>query len=168
VQGQTKTGVKRDGTWSRWKFLRPQPGAYGDIRRLITCGHALQDCTACPILHGLYGVYTNTAFQRLRVTASAVAWAHETQMDIIADALGIDPLDLRLKNAFTEGDRSHWRDGNALQRVNRSAVKKIGWKNGPLVVRVETRLRQRHAVIVKAWQHRLRPPQRSKPTPTAA
>jgi CO/xanthine dehydrogenase Mo-binding subunit len=47
-----------------------------------------------------YGVYTNTApsaaFRGYGITQ--VAWAHETQMDIIADALAIDPIELRLKN----------------------------------------------------------------------
>lgn len=35
-----------------------------------------------------------------------VAWAYESQMDIIADALGMDPLELRLKHCYQEGDVS--------------------------------------------------------------
>ena len=34
------------------------------------------------------------------------AFAVETLMDEVAEALGVDPLDFRLKNAAKEGDRA--------------------------------------------------------------
>jgi CO/xanthine dehydrogenase Mo-binding subunit len=53
-----------------------------------------------------YTVYTNTVpagayrgFGTLQVT-----WAYESQMDIIAEALGFDPLELRLKNLLKKGE----------------------------------------------------------------
>ena len=50
--------------------------------------------------------YTNTApassFRGFG--APQVVWAGESQMDIIADALGVDPVDLRLRNLAERGD----------------------------------------------------------------
>ena len=56
-----------------------------------------------------YCVYTN------KVPAGAmrgfgvpqVAWAYEQQMDIIAEALGMDPIDIRRLNLLKEGDVFH-------------------------------------------------------------
>src|SRR4029077_5947326 len=36
--------------------------------------------------------------------ALQVTWAYESQMDMIADRLGIDPLDMRLKSLLKKGD----------------------------------------------------------------
>jgi CO/xanthine dehydrogenase Mo-binding subunit len=53
-----------------------------------------------------YGVYTNlvpaTAFRGFGIPQ--VAWAHECQMDQVADAIGMDPLELRLRNVLRAGD----------------------------------------------------------------
>jgi len=53
-----------------------------------------------------YGVYTNTvpagAFRGFG--ALQVTWAYESQMDMIAERLGIDPLELRIKNLLKKGD----------------------------------------------------------------
>jgi len=37
--------------------------------------------------------------------AVQVCFAHEAQMDLLADALGMDPIELRLRNALDKGDR---------------------------------------------------------------
>ena len=41
------------------------------------------------------------------ITSIASALAHETQMDILASRLGMDPLEFRLQNALEVGDRLH-------------------------------------------------------------
>src|SRR5947208_14900509 len=53
-----------------------------------------------------YTVYTNTVpagayrgFGTLQVT-----WAYESQMDIIAEKLGLDPLEFRPKNLLKKGE----------------------------------------------------------------
>ena len=53
-----------------------------------------------------YAVYTNkTNFGSFRAPSGPQAnFAVESQMDIIADALGIDPLELRLRNIVREGE----------------------------------------------------------------
>ncbi|MBW2307786.1 MAG: molybdopterin-dependent oxidoreductase [Deltaproteobacteria bacterium] len=44
-----------------------------------------------------------------------VTWACEVQMDIIAEKLGMDPLEIRLKNGYIEGD--NYINGQVLQGV---------------------------------------------------
>src|SRR5207244_11595588 len=53
-----------------------------------------------------YAVYTNTtpAGGVRGYGVPQVCWAYERQMDEIAHALGIDPLELRLRNVVHEGD----------------------------------------------------------------
>jgi CO/xanthine dehydrogenase Mo-binding subunit len=64
-----------------------------------------------------YAVYTNkTTTGAMRgFGAPQVCFAYESQMDEIAEKLGIDPLELRLKNAFLEGSSSP--TGQALHNV---------------------------------------------------
>jgi len=54
-----------------------------------------------------YGIYTNlpvTGAMR-GVTNPQLIWAVEQQMDIIAEKLGIDPVEIRKKNLLKEGER---------------------------------------------------------------
>jgi CO/xanthine dehydrogenase Mo-binding subunit len=64
-----------------------------------------------------YAVYTNkTTTGAMRgFGAPQVCFAYESQMDEIAEKLGIDPLELRLKNAFNEGSSSP--TGQSLHNV---------------------------------------------------
>jgi CO/xanthine dehydrogenase Mo-binding subunit len=60
-----------------------------------------------PHLHiDTYAVYSNTvnsvAFRGYGVPQ--LAWAYESQIDIMAERLGLDPLDMRLKNLLQRGE----------------------------------------------------------------
>jgi CO/xanthine dehydrogenase Mo-binding subunit len=153
-----KTGVKRDGSLVAVEaFCYYNSGAYGDTSpNLITRGYAATGPYRVPHLYmDSYGVYTNTApsaaFRGYGITQ--VAWAHETQMDIIADALALDPVELRLKNVLQKGDP--FTTGEPMPEMHyneliESAVEKIGWKKGPLVVRQGNKVRAKGiGVIVK-------------------
>ena len=153
-----KTGVKRDGTLVAVEaYCYYNSGAYGDTSpNLITRGYAATGPYRVPNLHmDSYGVYTNTApsaaFRGYGITQ--VAWAHETQMDIIADALDIDPVELRLKNVLQKGDP--FTTGEPMPEMHYNeliagAVENIGWKKDPLVVREGKKIRAKGiAVIVK-------------------
>ena len=153
-----KTGVKRDGTLVAVEaHCYYNSGAYGDTTpNLITRGYAAAGPYRVPHLHmDSYGVYTNTAptaaFRGYGITQ--VVWAHESQMDIIADALDIDPLDLRLKNVLQKGDPFSTGEPMPEMHYNEliaGAAEKIGWKEGPLVVREENKIRAKgFSVIVK-------------------
>jgi CO/xanthine dehydrogenase Mo-binding subunit len=79
-------------------------------------------------------VYTNkTMTGAMRgFGAPQVCFAYESQMDDIAAALNIDPLDIRLMNAFEEGSASP--TGQVLQSVVlkeslMQAAGRYGWKD---------------------------------------
>ncbi len=82
-----------------------------------------------------YVVYTNkTMTGAMRgFGAPQVCFAYESHMDDIAKALGIDPLEIRLRNAFGEGSASP--TGQVLHSVVvkeslLKAAERFGWKEG--------------------------------------
>src|SRR5437879_13305031 len=81
-----------------------------------------------------FAVYTNkTNCGSFRAPSGPQAnFAVESQIDIIADALGLDPLELRLKNIVREGDEGP--TGQVLNAVGleeclRKAAAAIGWRD---------------------------------------
>src|SRR3954452_4287588 len=109
-----KTGVKRDGRlWARDSLAVWNSGAYGGHKPIPTV-HILGGLEAT----GSYRfphlrmdsrcVYTNqvpAGFMR-SPGRPQMAFAVESQMDIIAEELGIDAVELRLQNFCQEGDLS--------------------------------------------------------------
>ena len=106
-----KTGVKNDGTLiARECEIHLDTGAYAEIGPRVAkkSGYTAAGPYRIPNLKiDSYSVYTNKppagAFRGFGVSQSA--WAVESQMDIIAAALKIDPLELRKKNGYNEGDK---------------------------------------------------------------
>jgi CO/xanthine dehydrogenase Mo-binding subunit len=104
-----RTGVRADGTiCARQVTAHFDTGAYADIgpRLIKNGGYGTGGPTDIPhISIDSYAVYTNLppagAFRGYGI--SQAAWAYETQMDIMADALGADPYELRMKNLLTDG-----------------------------------------------------------------
>ncbi len=105
-----KDGVRRDGTLvAREMRMLLNVGAYAGSGAIIT-----RNCTfgAVPIYRvpnlkiDSYGVYTNeTIVAPFRgFGSSQVIWAIESHMDMIADRLGIDAVEIRQKNLLGEGD----------------------------------------------------------------
>ena len=80
-----------------------------------------------------YAVYTNkTATGAMRgFGAPQVCFAYESQMDEIAHKLGMDPLEIRLKNGFTENSlspTSQTLQSVALKESLTQAADRFGWK----------------------------------------
>jgi CO/xanthine dehydrogenase Mo-binding subunit len=106
-----KTGVKNDGTLiARECEIHLDTGAYAEIGPRVAkkSGYTAAGPYRIPNLKiDSYSIYTNKppagAFRGFGVSQSA--WAVESQMDIIAAALKIDPLELRKKNGYNEGDK---------------------------------------------------------------
>jgi CO/xanthine dehydrogenase Mo-binding subunit len=153
-----KTGVRRDGTLVAAEALcYYNSGAYGDTSpNLITRGYAATGPYRVPHLHmDSFGVYTNTApsaaFRGYGITQ--VAWAHERQMDMIADALALDPVELRMKNILQKGDAFTTGEPMPEMHYNEliaAAVEKIGWRKDALVEREGNRIRAKGiGVIIK-------------------
>ena len=105
-----KTGLMRDGTFvARATTGWFNTGAYADIGpRLIMYGAiGTSGPYRIPNLSAdTYAVYTNVppagAFRGYGI--SQAGWAHETHLDMIADRMGIDPVELRRRNLLVEGD----------------------------------------------------------------
>lgn len=132
-----KTGVSRDG------LLLAREG-----KVILDCGAFANSgpATAAIALQVLAGPYRspNLAFEGIavytnkgstgsfRAPAGPMAnFAVESQIDLIADDLGIDPLELRLRNVYREGDKGP--AGETLQSVSieeclHKAADAIDWK----------------------------------------
>jgi CO/xanthine dehydrogenase Mo-binding subunit len=105
-----RTGVTRDGRIvARQSTCYFNTGAYADIgpRLIKNGGYATAGPYAIPnVWVDSFAVYTNIppagAFRGYGV--SQAAWAYETQMDMIAHQLDMDPYALRRKNLLVDGD----------------------------------------------------------------
>jgi CO/xanthine dehydrogenase Mo-binding subunit len=106
-----KIGAKKDGTIVAAKqVLRFQAGAFAGspIGPGCMCGFALYDIENVDVLG--YDVVSN----RPKVAAyrapgaPITSFAVESALDDLADKLGIDPLELRIKNAAKNGTKTHY------------------------------------------------------------
>jgi carbon-monoxide dehydrogenase large subunit len=106
-----KDGVKKDGSLiAREMNVILAIGAYSDFGVLLVRRAAVGAVGTYRIPHfklDSYGVYTNEPLTgALRgFGCPEVEWAIEQQMDVIAESLGIDPVEIRMKNILHEGDR---------------------------------------------------------------
>ncbi|HEU4340009.1 MAG TPA: molybdopterin cofactor-binding domain-containing protein, partial [Candidatus Binatia bacterium] len=131
-----KTGVKRDGTLvARDCEIHLDTGAYAEIGPRVAKKSAYTAAGPYRIPNlkiDSYSVYTNKppagAFRGFGVSQSA--WAVESQMDIIAAALKIDPVAIRLKNGYREGDRFVTEEtlrSIGLEECVKEVAQSIGW-----------------------------------------
>jgi CO/xanthine dehydrogenase Mo-binding subunit len=131
-----KTGVKKDGTLvARECEIHLDTGAYAEIGPRVAkkSGYTAAGPYKVPNLKiDSYSVYTNKppagAFRGFGVSQSA--WAVESQMDIIAAALKIDQVEIRLKNGYREGDRFVTEEtlrSIGLSQCVEEVAKTIGW-----------------------------------------
>ncbi len=107
-----KTGVKNDGTLvARQVKVFWNGGAYGAMKPIpsVNLPGAVR-AAGCYRISNVkidsYAAYTNCIpCGHFRSPGQVqLAFAGESQMDIIAEALGKDPLELRMKNALASGD----------------------------------------------------------------
>jgi CO/xanthine dehydrogenase Mo-binding subunit len=133
-----KTGVKKDGTLvARECEIHLDTGAYAEIGPRVAkkSGYTAAGPYRIPNLKiDSYSVYTNKppagAFRGFGVSQSA--WAVESQMDIIAAALKLDPLELRRKNGYDEGDKFVTEEtlhAVGLKECLDEVAKSIEWNN---------------------------------------
>lgn len=132
-----KTGVKRDGTLvARECEIHLDTGAYAEIGPRVAkkSGYTAAGPYKIPNLKiDSYSVYTNKppagAFRGFGVSQSA--WAVESQMDIIAAALQMDPFELRKQNGYNEGDKFVTEEtlrAVGLKECLDEVAKSIGWE----------------------------------------
>jgi len=132
-----KTGFKRDGS-----LVAREVEVFYDLGAYALSGPANAK-TGSYVASGpyrvpnrrltTYAVYTNLppAGPYRGVGVPHVAWAYESEMDRIARHLGMDPMELRLKNLLREGDV--FVTGESLVSVGisdclRQVASSIGWR----------------------------------------
>jgi len=137
---QLKTGAKRDGRlWARAVKVIYDTGAYAEKGPRV----CMQGCVAAVGPYKIphvkvdgYCVYTNKpiAGAYRGYGHPQIAWAHESQMDVIAHELGMDPVTLRLQNAVQEGDTSPtgWQVLRSVGLMDciKKAAEHIAWDAG--------------------------------------
>jgi CO/xanthine dehydrogenase Mo-binding subunit len=150
VRIRMTTGLRSDGkVIARKAICHFNTGAYADIGpRLIKNGgygtggpHDVRD-----VWVDSYAVYTNLppagAYRGYGI--SQAAWAYETQMDMIAERLAIDPLELRMRNLLVDGqafatgdvmDDAHFRE------LLSGVAERVGWRAGEAPVRHGSKVR---------------------------
>ena len=141
---RVKTGVKKDGTiTARAMEFTWDTGAYAE--GLAGSNRALKDGVGPYKIPNIRVsstlVYTNKLrgcpFRGLGIPEAV--WAGESQMDIIAQKLGIDPIALRLKNCLDTGDVTP-----AGDRANHIALRECLLKVGDELKRWKKRAPANH------------------------
>ncbi len=134
-----RSGVRKSGTLTGHEIrIVFDTGAYADSGPVVlrSAGMAASGPYYVPNIRvDGYCVYTNKivagAFRGFGIPQ--VMWAIESQMDILAEKIGMDPVEFRLKNALDEGSLSI--TGQKLKSVGvkeciRRAARAIGWNEG--------------------------------------
>jgi CO/xanthine dehydrogenase Mo-binding subunit len=132
-----KTGVKKDGTiLARQARCIYDTGAYGGNRWLATsAADKVTGPYAMPhVKIDSYLVYTNkNGSGQFRAPGQpGVTFACEAQIDFIAARLGMDPVELRLKNVMSDGallPTKETLDHAPYREIIERVVKETGWKS---------------------------------------
>jgi CO/xanthine dehydrogenase Mo-binding subunit len=136
IRCKIKTGVKKDGTLTaKQAEIYLNTGAYAETGPIVagrTLTRILGPYRYPNLKIQSYCVYTNTvsAASFRSIGGPQTAWATESQMDIIAQRLGLDPVALRLKNLVHKGEeiRPQYRPLDAdLFEGLKLVVDRLGW-----------------------------------------
>jgi CO/xanthine dehydrogenase Mo-binding subunit len=148
-----KAGVKKDGTLTALQLTNVNtPGAYSSM---ATVGFLVQELYKCPNISVLEtGVYTNAGRARaFRAPGFPTgAWSLEQMMDMLAEKIGMDPVEFRLKN-FT--DVSNWRrmpySSAGLKDCLIEGAKKFGWKEARANKNSSDRIKRGFGMAAGLW-----------------
>ena len=132
---ELKTGVTRDGAiTARQARIIMDSGAYASSSVGSTVVRVLGPYRIANAKVDGYAVYTNKtnpgAFRA--PGAPQAVFASESQLDIIAGELGLDPLEIRLKNLLETGEPGP--DGQPMPAITfketlQALADKVGWKD---------------------------------------
>ena len=133
-----KVGATRDGKLQAMEiYILADAGPYSSMTPFVTWRSVVQATGPYEVPNvktDIYGVYTNNTYSgAMRGFGSPqIIFAQESLMDELAEELGIDPLDFRLKNAFRQGSVTASRQvldehTVSLADVIRKATEAIGY-----------------------------------------
>ena len=125
-----KAGVKKDGTLTALQLTNVY--SREPIRAAASVGFLFQELYKCPnVMVTESGVYTNVGRARaFRAPGFPTgAWALEQMMDMLAEKIGMDPVEFRLKN-FTDVSQSRKMPYSSagLKECLTEGAKKFGWQ----------------------------------------
>ncbi len=131
-----RTGVERNGVLTaRQATIYWNAGAYSDTSPIVAKNGAITCFGPYRLSHAWadsYAIYTNLppAGSYRGPAVLDVTWAGESQIDIIADEMGLDPIQFRLKNVLVDGDV--YVTGETMHDLHyktllETTVKGIGW-----------------------------------------
>ena len=131
-----KTGVDKEGrVLARETTCYLDGGAYsstGPIAVSVPFLSMEQAYRMESVHYNGYRIYTNKPIRgMIRVHGRAFACGLDTQLDMIAEHLGIDPVEIRLKNSRQPGDYTNTKsyvDSCAMDETILKAVEKSGFK----------------------------------------
>jgi carbon-monoxide dehydrogenase large subunit len=136
-----RTGVEENGTLAAiHATIFFSGGAYGSQKAnpqvTVLGGRRLASMYRVPAIRvDTYCAYTNQVpcTQTRTPGSPQIVFAFESQLDIIASEMNIDPVDLRQRNLLQDGDASpmgeKWQHILASETLER-AIKASGWKKG--------------------------------------
>ena len=133
-----KVGVKKDGKLTAWQtVIIADGGAYASMSPFVTWRSVVQASGPyeVPAVHtDVIAVYTNNTYTgAMRGFGSPqINFAIESMMDILAEKVGMDPLEFRLLNAFKNGSvtaTGQKLDNHqvSVRETMRLATEAIGW-----------------------------------------
>lgn len=139
VRIRMKTGLDAEGRIiARKTECFFDTGAYADIgpRLIKNGGYGTAGPTDIPhVWIDSYAVYTNHppagAYRGYGI--SQAAWAYETQADMLAERLGLDALEFRMRNLLEDGQ--HFATGDPAEDVHfkellADVAERVGWHDG--------------------------------------
>ena len=137
---RVKTGATKEGYLTAWQVeVIGDTGAYASSG-LAVVHKGMYHCTGPYNVDNVkgvaYTVYTNNTYAGAMrgFGATQMAFAYESQMDILSHKLGIDPVKFRLQNAYNLGSSTP--NGQILthsvgvKETIKEAADMAGWKEG--------------------------------------
>ncbi|MBI4286918.1 MAG: molybdopterin-dependent oxidoreductase [Chloroflexi bacterium] len=132
-----KTGVKKDGAIvAQTSSIVTDGGPYRSVGGVTIYNHGLANMIPYRIPNfkfDAFRVFTNNQVGMAKRGHGQIQmrYAVESQMDMIAEALGIDPVDIRLKNALKPGEVTvnglRMRTSGLVEAIE-GAARRSGWK----------------------------------------
>jgi CO/xanthine dehydrogenase Mo-binding subunit len=138
MRATIKTGVKKDGTITAKQFrVIYDGGAYSSTGPIATSipYYVYEEAYRLPnVQYDGYRVITNKGIRGMYgCHGRAFLAGNEMQLDTIARELGMDPMDIRLKNGLEPGEqtatKSTIKSGGLAEPIRRAA-ERAGWKDG--------------------------------------
>jgi CO/xanthine dehydrogenase Mo-binding subunit len=148
-----KAGVKKDGTLTALQVANVYtPGAYSNG---ASVGFIFQELYKCPnVMVTESSVYTNVGRARaFRAPGFPTgAWALEQMMDMLAEKINMDPVELRLKN-FTDVSQSRSKPYSSagLKDCLVEGSKKFGWKEAKAGKKNDGHIKRGVGVAAGLW-----------------